>query len=253
MRPRHQRQAVARLLRDGLSDEAIAQHTGVPRTTIRDWRRAGVAGETTRALCSACDATAHDPQTLDRPAYAYLLGLYLGDGHISATRGGSFRLRIVVDARHPQLADRIATTIARVHPGPRVGRVLQAKDHMLVVSQYARAWPCLFPQHGPGVKHRRRIVLTPWQEAIVSDHPEQLVRGLLHSDGCRIENRTVTPAKTYTYARHLFSNRSDDVRALFCAALDRLDIPHRRMNAWTISVARREGVAALYRFVELKS
>lgn len=253
MRPGHQRQAVARLLRDDLSDGAIAQRTGVPRTTVRDWRRSGLAGETTTALCPACDAPAHDFAALDRPAYAYLLGLYLGDGHITATPSGSYRLRIVVDARHPQLADRIAETIARVHPGPRVGRFAQAKDHMLVVSQYARAWPCLIPQHGAGVKHRRRIALTPWQDAIVSAHPEQLVRGLLHSDGCRIENRTTTAAKTYTYARYLLSNRSDDIRTLFVEALDRLAIPHRRMNAWTVSVARREGVAALDRFVEAKS
>lgn len=220
---------------------------------MRDWRRTGVADEAEVALCPRCGATAHDFDALDRPAYAYLLGLYLGDGHVSATRGGSFRLRIVVDARHPQLSDRIAATVARVHPGPRVGRVVQAKDNMLVVSQYARVWPCLLPQHGPGPKHRRRIALVPWQVAVVRAHPEQLVRGLLHSDGCRIEHRVTSATKTYTYVRYLFSNRSDDIRTLFCDALDRLAIPWRRMNAWTISVARREGVAALDRFVEAKA
>jgi hypothetical protein len=241
------------LVQEGLSDVAVAQRTGVPRSTVRDWRRTGIVEEADVALCPTCGDAMHDFAALDRPAYAYLLGLYLGDGHLSATRSGSFRLRIVVDARHPKLAERIGATIARVHPGPSVGRVLQAKDNMLVVSQYARAWPCLLPQHGPGPKHLRRIALAPWQVPIVDAHPDQLVRGLLHSDGCRVENRVTSATKTYTYVRYLFSNRSDDIRTLFCDALDRLTIPWRRMNAWTISVARREGVVALDRFVEAKA
>jgi hypothetical protein len=124
---------------------------------------------------------------------------------------------------------------------------------MTVVSQYAKAWPCLLPQHGAGPKHARPIVLASWQEAIVADQPQHLVRGLLHSDGCRTENRVIRAGKTYSYGRYQLSNRSTDIRALFCAALDRLEIPWRPMNAWTISIARREGVAALDAFVERKA
>ena len=53
---------------------------------------------------------------------------------------------------------------------------------------YSNAWPCLFPQHGPGKKHLRRIVLTRWQERSVRRAPELLLRGLIHSDGCRFVN-----------------------------------------------------------------
>jgi hypothetical protein len=35
------------------------------------------------------------------------------------------------------------------------------------VSMHPKHWPCLFPQHGPGRKHNRRIALEPWQRAIV--------------------------------------------------------------------------------------
>ena len=66
---------------------------------------------------------------------------------------------------------------------------------MLVASQYAKCWPCLFPQHGKGVKHDRPIVLADWQDAIVDEHPDQLVRGLLHSDGWRGTNRVVVKEK----------------------------------------------------------
>ncbi len=35
------------------------------------------------------------------------------------------------------------------------------------VSAYSKTWPCLIPQHGPGQKHHRPIVLEPWQEQLV--------------------------------------------------------------------------------------
>ena len=253
MRPPQQRREVAQLLAEGLSDGAVSRATGVPRATVRDWRRAGVVEEAEVELCARCGSAVHDPELLDREAYAYVLGLYLGDGYVADTGRGSFRLRIYVDARHPRLAERVAGAVRRVHPGPRVGVIADRRDHMLVVSQYARAWPCLLPQHGPGVKHGRTIALTDWQRAIVDEHPDQLVRGLLHSDGSRVVNRVRASGKTYAYARYQLSNRSDDIRAIFCEALDRLAIPWRRMNRWNVSVARREGVAALDRFVEPKS
>jgi hypothetical protein len=139
-----------------------------------------------------------------------------------------------------------------VLPGSRAGLIPHRTDHMLVASQYAKCWPCLLPQHGKGAKHERPIVLAGWQEVIVNEHPAQLVRGLLHSDGWRGINRVVAGGKVYDYERYQFSNRSDDIRDLFCAALDHLDIPWRRMNRWNISVARRSAVAALDAFVEPK-
>ena len=50
-------------------------------------------------------------------------------------------------------------------------------------------WPCLLPQHGPGKKHERPIVLADWQRPIVDAHPGDFLRGLFHSDGCRVDNR----------------------------------------------------------------
>ncbi len=235
-----------------MSDSAVARASGVPRATVRDWRRGGIQEEMPTATCGRCGGSEHDPLTLDRPAYAYLLGLYLGDGYLAANRRGVYRLRICIDARHPRLAERVVETMGLVLPDSRASLVRQRKDHMLVASQYAKRWPCLLPQHGAGPKHERPIVLADWQRPIVADHPDQLVRGLLHSDGWRGINRVTAGDKTYNYGRYQFSNRSDDIRDLFCAALDRLDIPWRRMNRWNISVARRTAVAAIDAFVEPK-
>ena len=48
--------------------------------------------------------------------------------------------------------------------------------------------PCLFPQHGPGRKHERPIGLAGWQQEIVAAYPWDFLRGLLHSDGARVNN-----------------------------------------------------------------
>jgi hypothetical protein len=39
------------------------------------------------------------------------------------------------------------------------------------VTSFSKHWPCLFPQHGPGKKHERRIELTPWQQELVDLDP----------------------------------------------------------------------------------
>ena len=72
-----------------------------------------------------------------------------------------------------------------------------------------------------------------------------LLRGLIHSDGCRCLNIIHHPKKTYSYPRYTFTNRSDDIRRIFCDTCDLLGIEWRIMNAWDISVARRDSVARM--------
>jgi hypothetical protein len=117
-------------------------------------------------------------------AYSYLLGIYLGDGYISK-EPRTYRLRISQDQRYPELINLARFSIARVLGGDlaRVGAVRCVG--CAAVSAHWSHWPCLFPQHGPGRKHQRPIVLADWQSAIVHAYPRQLLRGLIHSDGCR--------------------------------------------------------------------
>ncbi len=125
----------------------------------------------------------------------------------------------------------------------------RSKGRVNEVSAYSTHWHCLFPQHGTGMKHQRRIVLDPWQRRICDRYPHRILRGLIHSDGCRALNRIRGPGKTYVYPRYQFSNRSDDIRAIFCDYCDRVGVEWRRMNRWTISVARRDSVARMDRFI----
>jgi hypothetical protein len=113
------------------------------------------------------------------------------------------------------------------------------------VYSLSKHWPCLFPQHGPGRKHERKIELTAWQQDLVDADPRPLLRGLLHSDGCRVLNWVNgTP-----YPRYHFSNVSADIKGIFGRACDALGIEWRPHNRRSLSVARRESVALLDQFV----
>ena len=91
--------------------------------------------------------------------------------------------------------------MARVLPN-KVGRVMCTG--CVSVNAYSQHWPCLFPQHAPGPKHLRPIVLEQWQARIGLElHPRMLLRGLIHSDGYRGMNRIKGGA--YTYPRYMFS------------------------------------------------
>jgi hypothetical protein len=188
------------------------------------------------------------PDRLPAPSYAYLLGAYLGDGYIVHTRRGVYRLRVACDLLHINIAWWIALAVEAVR-GRRAALQPRADSRVLDVSSYWKHWPCVFPQHGPGRKHARRIALTAWQQRIVDAHPDQLVRGLIHSDGWRGINRTRHADRTYEYIRYQFTNASADIRAIFCDALDALGVEWRRMKERDISIARRASVAKLDGFI----
>jgi hypothetical protein len=182
-------------------------------------------------------------------AYAYLLGLYLGDGIISKHPKGVFRLRIFLDRRYPGIVAESAAAISILVPNNRVTTVRSAECNMDVPGAFSQHWPCVFPQHGPGLKHHRPIVLEAWQREIVDRYPWRFLRGLIQSDGCRSINTIRHPKKTYRYPRYEFDNRSDDIRGLFCEYCDRVGVEWRRMNRWAISVARRESVELMDRYI----
>jgi hypothetical protein len=242
----------------GIPDRDIALICGVAVKTVRRWRRLyqrrgiprfGDRSDMSR-LCPHCDGA-----FLDSPAYSHLLGWYLGDGHIVDAGRGRFRLEIFSDARYPRLLDEIADSVRAVRPGRSPGRRILLG--CVAVGAYWKHWPCVFPQHGPGLKHTRRIVLEDWQRAIVEEYPGRFLRGLFHSDGCRITNWTVQMVagvpKRYEYPRYEFSNRSKDILALCSWALTLVGVDHRWPKPIHISVARREAVARLDEFVGPKS
>jgi hypothetical protein len=245
MRSQEEVTLVIRLVGEGLNDCEIARRTGIPRATIRQWRVGQIPDfERHSGTCAVCSA---GTRTLPLPDYTYLLGLYLGDGCLTPCPRGVFKLRIACAERYQELVRECELAMARVLPdqGNKVGRTRKTNERCWDVYSFSKHWPCLFPQHGPGRKHERKIELVPWQQELVDLDPRPLVRGLLHSDGCRVLNWVNgTP-----YPRYHFSNVSADIRGIFGRACDQLGIEWRPNNRFSLSVARRESVALLDQFV----
>jgi hypothetical protein len=240
------------LIDNGSTLRSVSAATGISRTTLREWRDYPEKAQAARSYCPRCGDAPGLPEP--RADYAYLLGLYLGDGCISV--GGSpakgvWKLRIMCADAWPGLIDECVRAMNAVRPTSRV--MLQQKPGCQEVSSYSRHWPCLFPQHGRGKKHLRRIELQPWQQTIVNEFPGEFVKGLFHSDGYRgmnwVRRVLADGMHWYEYPRYLFTNESKDILGLCGASLDRLGVEWRFARWDVISVARKGAVARLDEFV----
>lgn len=239
----------------GVPDRQNALDHGVAVKTIRRWRRDYQRRGRERGQqhvappCPRCDGA-----DVDATGYAELLGWYLGDGHISKGRRGVFNLHIFNDAKYADDNAHLQELMRRVKPRGRPHVRLVPGCVITTVSW--KHWPCLFPQHGPGRKHERPIVLEDWQRSIVEAEPAAFLRGLFHSDGSRVRNWTSRVVaggpKRYYYPRWQFTNVSADIRELCCWALGLVDVPWRQSNHKTISVSTRAGVARLDELIGLK-
>jgi len=241
------RAAAVRLRAEGKSWSEISRLLSVSRSALRAWLECPEP----RPRNSGCAICEDAP--LGHYAYSALLGYYLGDGYISAAPR-YFVLRVTCDLAYPEIIEDVSACVEVTRPRGNIYRV-QAQGCLNVVSNWQH-WPCLFPQHGPGRKHDRPIVLEDWQRRIVEAHPGAFLRGLFHSDGCRVMNWTRHPVagewKRYDYPRWQFTNLSADIRELCCWALDLVDIPWRQSNHKTISVSTRAGVASLDELIGIK-
>lgn len=229
----------------GLSRKAIARLTGISIRTVSRWCRSGPP-KRRRLIDTNRNARLVEA---DLAAYAYLLGLYLGDGHVTAHHRGVHQLRISMDSRYPGLIGEAVRAMRAVLPRNRVYVKKHPIDNVVVIGCASKALPTLFPQHGPGRKHSRRIELAHWQRRITFVHAEELIRGLIHSDGCRFVARKPRLGRVYCYSRYCFANRSRDIMRIFCEHLDVLEIHWTLSDPEQAQIAQRESVQALDEFV----
>jgi hypothetical protein len=195
---------------------------------------------------------------LDERSYAYLLGCYLGDGNIVHKPPRTWTLRIACDAAYPNIQDEIAAAMATTFDRARVCIRPYAHEAANVVSVTHPGIGRAFPQHGAGKKHLRPIILEGWQTTITHRHPSALIRGLIHSDGCRCVNRFKTKLPSgrvaeYSYVRYFFSNLPGDIRAIFVEHCQLLGIRVTQPNHRNLAVSHRASVAILERLVGPKS
>ena len=237
------RQAALDLIALGLNDCEVSRRIGVPRRTVRDWRVPSY--ESTRGICLRCWRPT-SPVWFTPADYAELLGLYLGDGHITQMARAQ-RLRLMLDAKYPIIVEDAADLIARMVPNNKVGRQYPHEGRMVTLHAYHGHWACLFPQHGPGKKHHREIALEPWQQALIACAPWSFLRGCIRSDGCVFINRT----GPYSYETYDFTNLSRGIRELFASTCGLVGVEC-RVYSRRVRINRRASVALMLEHVGRK-
>jgi hypothetical protein len=180
MRSAEEFEAAKHLVADGVDDCAIARQLGIPRHTVRDWR------------CR--------PQRRPRLDAGSPWGSFM-------TSQACHPLRM------PTCSAGISATGACLGKAQPARRRSSTTKGCVEVSRYSKHWPCLFPQHGPGGKHARRIALEPWQQTLVDQATEEFVLGL------------------------------------FTAALDSHGIPWTRSTKYIVSIYRKAATARLDAFI----
>ena len=228
----------------GRSDYEIARLTGVPRSTVQKWRHRDPTTRRAPGIDAAEWRADRCPES-----YSYLLGLYLGDGNIHGEKRTPI-LRITMDGQYPSLIAEAVRALETVFQPRSIGQYVRGDGAWVILQICNRAVLKAFPQHGPGAKHHRPIVLEDWQREITHAHPDALIRGLIHSDGCRTVNRFKTKLLSgrvaeYAYPRYFFTNVSPDIRAIFCEHCELLGIRWTQSNSRNISVSHKKSVAIL--------
>jgi LAGLIDADG DNA endonuclease family protein len=250
MHPQQVRSATLALIDGGLNDCEVARRTGIPRSTVRDWRRPTYQRKQPDVICPRC-WRGTKPIRFTAEEYAEMLGLYLGDGCISP-HDRTDRLRVFLDAKYPGIIRDAKALPERCLPQNEVGLVRVHGGTMFVVSLYSSHLICLFPQDGEGKKHERAIVLEAWQRGLVERAPWDLLRGLIRSDGSVFINRT----GPYRYLSFHFSNRSKDIIDLLTRACNLVGVEHRVTcwrGLWNVRVNRRTSVALMLAEVGTKA
>ncbi|MBI1257065.1 MAG: hypothetical protein GC204_06315 [Chloroflexi bacterium] len=267
MRSYDEYKRILMLWEEGLNKSEIERQTGIPRPTIRDCINkfetfaqllAYISEHEKPLLLKILMGEVEGDHQAILTAYAYFLGLYLGDGNIVKMRR-IYRLRITLDTKYPGIIRSCMEAGKTLLPDNQVGLVTRFKEgraSCVDVSIYHKDLPLFFPQHGAGEKHRRRIALETWQQHIIDTYPLEFFRGLYHSDGCR--HRNIVNGKDYP--RYEFTNRSNDIIRLFCNTCDRLDIhwtaktrPCRDGRTNDVMISKRKDVAILDRLIGAKT
>lgn len=175
--------------------------------------------------------------------------MYLGDGCISSAPRGVFHMRIVLDASYPGIISECCAALEAVFPNKTAHRGKRRDSNCFEVSMWSKHWPCFFPQHGPGRKHLRPIRLADWQQQIVDANHKPFIRGLIHSDGTRIIATERKGSYVRRAPRYAFSNRSEDIKRLFCESCGAIGVRWTRPSDKQIAIYRKASVALLDEFV----
>ena len=248
MRTQEEKNQILSLSADGFNPSQISRILLIPRGTVRDIVKRGDYKKPKADVAQLAEALGSEPsrwrfESSHRYSYYYLLGMYLGDGYINREPRCE-KLRIFCDAKYPGIINEVVESIKCISRGRSVKTI--RRQNCITVYCYLSNWSSILPQHGKGRKHNRRIRLLEWQKKDI--HDKALIRGLIHSDGCRFKNIT----HGYEYHRYMFANLSNDIHDIFRSSCKRLGIGYTTSQNKTY-VTKRKYVSLMDDFVGEKS
>lgn len=221
--------------KQGFNQSETGRLLSIPRATIKDYFGRFSKGEMMETKPSSLlEILLLDPAKQE--AYSYLLGLYLGDGHIVKTKAlkngnAVYKFRIFQDAKYRNLIQLCVDKMKAVFETQvNICKMPGCKE----ICCHKNNIPEIFPQHGPGKKHLRKIVLADWQKDIVKLYPKEFIKGLIHSDGCRF----ILKQDDYEYVKYDFSNLSQDILGYYDWACSLINVNTRRHSGGRASVLR---------------
>jgi hypothetical protein len=219
MRTKEEVAQVKSLYEKGVSKRAIAKETGIPRGTVYSIINRGF-----ETKFKTPSYNPHDYITPDKyKHYAYALGCYLGDGCISK-HPRTYVIRIATNSNDVDIISRQQRVLEFLFPNPV--NVCKRECNCVDIKMYGSYLPTVFPQHGTGLKHKRKIKLEDWQLDICDKHPEFLFAGLVDTDGCRY----IHTQKKYQWPTYQFTNMSEDIKDIFEKCCKLLGIKYSRTN-----------------------
>lgn len=224
---------VQSLLRDGLTHTQVSKLMNIPRTTVRDMIKS-------KRLSSVSLTNVVEPR-----AYSFILGMYLGDGHISKMNR-TWRIRIFQDAKYPNIVKETEDALRKFHLNNKVTSF--ATGGTMITSMYSKHLVELFPQHGDGKKHERCLKLCDWQQEIVDTYAWDFLRGLIWSDGCiHVHKKNKNTAIS-------LSNTSEEIHQMFIDVCHKLGIhPSHVPNTMTTYISKKNDVSKVLCHIDIKS
>lgn len=251
---KEQIEEVLRLFEDGKSKMEISRMTGINRRTLTDWISPKYIRKTDNPRNSYQPITDFN-EYLDteekRKAYAFILGVYLCDGHICTSKLlRAPALRLTNDIKYIKNTQEWIDNISVLLPENSINKHRHSKCNANLITVYSRKLVDLFPQHGPGKKHQRKLELAEWQRTIINKYPSEFLRACFQSDGCIY---TLKNGGRY----YSFSNMSEDIMDWFLSALSSIGINKQKTRSvkskiFIVQISKKSDVEILQSIIAYK-